>query len=888
MKKIISSKKYLILLAMMITMLLVGCGEDHPVSVFINTTLPKILSERVKYNQEVLTSLKTAGMISNDTFEKHNKYLTEQKNVYLENASSENAAIKADADEKFAKAICRYRRLSDANVKSLKVGEKTYKGKELNTYLNNNALTNIAIDNNKSSNKDISRISKYFTYNKTTFCNYEHEMYINAKSNPITLVKKDNNLIVDYEIYVLKADVSSTGNNKTISEAMSTIKDSITVDNTTNSHKVKGDKVDSLLKYFEPAKYTEDTVVFKGTDSEKTVKKGDKVLMNHLVNSSTLTGLSKYRKDTEDSSNKPGIDLRFSQKLGNKNIILGDVKFREFYQDEVDKLNTLVGIDKETNKSTVKWATYTKDGKKYAFLLEYPVYYIKGLQDKANNSNISEAIIDKSDMGVNLRTGKMVRYEYNTDAKGNKTSIAKFSVISNYGEDVGSDTAYLILDGKGTSNDESRSAFFLSGVGKHDIGINFTDGAKISLPVTTGRIILRDYLESTYAPEADLNNQGSGLVVFGRKLRFVNIKAEKIKYKTDVTESGDIRYRDGTTSSGDKSEAYTSGIAQTRIYFNKDTDCAKFVDKDGLELINAKGLRVEDLCDCVDITTTKDSEDNTISRKVVTPTAYGVAADSGEATDPEKGDVNSLPWESTGDFVRTSLKFPGPQIGTTDNGIDIQNIGTKEKIHQVFYTITTNSDMFETKLFDSWINSANESASLGWWHDWLSKNEYKYSLSSVDIENFLNENYAYEMSQSGIIILDLEVVAKIQEQMNQESEAESARMFRTIFLIIGWVLVLYAVILILAWLLDTNLDLGIGLVEKLTFGHWVPVKYIEDIPNSDAEARQYVTLGAISIRCLIIAAVGILLILIDVLDILLFLLGTLGIFADKVSQLITR
>ena len=76
------------------------------------------------------------------------------------------------------------------------------------------------------------------------------------------------------------------------------------------------------------------------------------------------------------------------------------------------------------------------------------------------------------------------------------------------------------------------------------------------------------------------------------------------------------------------------------------------------------------------------------------------------------------------------------------------------------------------------------------------------------------------------------------------------------------------------------------MLNKVTFGHWIAVKYKTDIPEGDAENVTYMSGDKVMIRCLIIIAVGILLITINALDIVSMLVEAFGNVASELERII--
>ena len=98
-------------------------------------------------------------------------------------------------------------------------------------------------------------------------------------------------------------------------------------------------------------------------------------------------------------------------------------------------------------------------------------------------------------------------------------------------------------------------------------------------------------------------------------------------------------------------------------------------------------------------------------------------------------------------------------------------------------------------------------------------------------------------------------------------------------------------VLALCWIIDTQVDLGLSLLNKLTFGHWTAVQHNEEIPqyNRDSDHRYVDSKGIIKAFILIIA-IGILLMQVDVSRVVLRLIqsfGRIGAYAEKMIKGIT-
>ena len=92
--------------------------------------------------------------------------------------------------------------------------------------------------------------------------------------------------------------------------------------------------------------------------------------------------------------------------------------------------------------------------------------------------------------------------------------------------------------------------------------------------------------------------------------------------------------------------------------------------------------------------------------------------------------------------------------------------------------------------------------------------------------------------------------------------------------------------LMLCWIIDTNVDLGFSLTNKVTLGHWIAIQYDEELPSYNNEDHCYIDGKHMLIRCLIMVAVAIVVIRVDASEIMLVLINTFGKIASYVEDMI--
>jgi len=239
--------------------------------------------------------------------------------------------------------------------------------------------------------------------------------------------------------------------------------------------------------------------------------------------------------------------------------------------------------------------------------------------------------------------------------------------------------------------------------------------------------------------------------------------------------------------------------------------------------------------------------------------------------------IDNLPRETALEIKPTEA-FPSENIGSID-------VGENDK--PLFYVMAVKKSMFETGLFSGWIYNSDESSnSLPWWSKWLYDHGYQYKIDKTILEEYLMGNYSFELGNQGILVLDLETIAKIQEQYNKQDTIDRNRNIRSIFMLFGAILIGYSVIMLLAWVLDTNVDLGFNILEKMTLGHLIAVTDESEVPVYDMEDRKYIGFGNLVIQSCIVAVIGIVLILVDFYEIAYWLIKIFGGIAQFVLKAI--
>jgi hypothetical protein len=617
----------------------------------------------------------------------------------------------------------------------------------------------------------------------------------------------------EYPVYILKPDISnSLGGDYNLDSTCNEIKSALDTKDKTK-----------LDKYFSQAKDSKgNNVTLKGILSDNGVTIDD-LIINSSFNDSKI--------------NAPGKDIVVCQgntESDETHAAIMQIRVQEFDLTTVQKMNDALGIFNEGCRYRV---VNDGDTNGRIYLVEYPVYAIDGfnITGSTSNTTTAKATYVLSGFGLNLCTGQMVNY--NTDYQGNIMAGGTYLDTK--------DPYYTsALFGDSPANTSFAcvgQSYVPLGVGgkKYKIGTQETTIAQ-DYQLKSTRIILKDYLETTYTPAF---SSASNVNVFGRKIRFSI---------TNFVKNGELEYNTGD-------------------------NMARYVDRDGNTLSTADILKISDFCDIG-----KLNGDPAKVYKIVEQNKQPGKTDAVEKTASAAPAIGELAHETINTKnakITTSCLFPGPLIGKDD-----YVNGTQSK--QRMWAIAVDEGVYDNTLLQSWIDSDAEGASLAWWNKYLTDNGYEYQVMKDKVIEYVKKMYAVQVQECGTLIVDRGTVKDIAEIFQKEDNIARASAIRTSFIIIGWALMCLALVIVLCWAADTNTDLGLNLLGKVTFGQWTAVKYASDIPQNTNDEHSYLSFQKVVIRCIILIVVGFLLINVDIFKIVSWLVGSFGKIATTIENLI--
>ena len=573
-----------------------------------------------------------------------------------------------------------------------------------------------------------------------------------------------------------------------------------------------------------------------------------------------------------------------------------EVRYVGFKQSSIDKLHEVLGNNEQ------KYMIVTHDGQNIAIQLEYPVQCIGQFKtDKSDDDqlNIVEAKFVQSGIGLNLYNNKIIKYRI----RGTKLSSTNIdrgltgNLIFDLSDgkqiaDLDNEQYYYVthIDTSTTEQGEDLTSFVMQGYQKVPIYDGSIDS---TVEVTCGRIILRDYLEVNFAP--DFVSDDENAVVFGRKIRFdmsnTTAGGESANWVDSETESTQIRKSKNSTALSD--------TKQRRLLYNKNNPAvAWIIDRDGRKLTTSQtdittgtvkstdqggyNYAITDFCDYYELNKSSDAEVKVLAEFNQAVDSSGsvktsVIDSTFDDTKTKVPKVGELKQEITTVSIKPTSLFPSYNLGQDDFMADTED-------SQRFIGIATKNSLFDANLMSNWINSTSTTASLTWWNNYLLDTNMSYQIDQNQLNEYLNDNYSYELNQEGIVILDLDTINKIQKELKKEQTVETNKKIKSIFMIVGWLIIIYAIFILLCWSLDTTTDIGVKLLEKVSFGRWIAVKEDIDIPRNDTSEVKYLTLGGVIIKSFVLIAIGFTLIFLDIFNIIYFLVNSFG----KVSEVIER
>jgi len=394
-----------------------------------------------------------------------------------------------------------------------------------------------------------------------------------------------------------------------------------------------------------------------------------------------------------------------------------------------------------------------------------------------------------------------------------------------------------------------------SPVDRVDIGVSTVEVSKATVG-TMPVFFLTDYLELIYSPDTVGYD---AFTAYGRKVKL----DEKIVLGKDAI----------TADTG--SIAYIVGDGATVDDWNKRTAVYP-------------SIGVEDLMDIDGFYTyssgfqAKAKEEGTsaengssVVRLIKSGQQFEAAGTihSGDVT-AERSDM--LPQIAAQKSVECVMRFGA-------SGLDEADEGVRKKTP--LYGILVRGNVYERQLLTDWI-LASGNANLIKWEKTIAELGYpNYKISNAVLDEKLKGNYAFELNQDGLLTLDLDTILEINKEYEEERRGGALVYLRTLLLVLGFALIAYVAVLIGAWEADVNFDLGLNLLHKVSIGHLVAVRSLDEMPEADPESKTtYVDFRKLLVRCFVFAAVGVIILTVDPVNLVIKIMTWLSFVINFLSE----
>ena len=367
---------------------------------------------------------------------------------------------------------------------------------------------------------------------------------------------------------------------------------------------------------------------------------------------------------------------------------------------------------------------------------------------------------------------------------------------------------------------------------------------------------LMDYLELIYSP----GTVGSDLfTAFGRKIKLDEGQIlGKLPIKPDTTAS----------------LAYITGHGTDLGSWTKPSDnfaglgIDQFLDLDGF-YSTGSGLTPKPSGEG------NENENTSVVRVIQAGNQYakGGTIYHGDST-AERSD--HLPQIAAGKGVECVIRFGASGLNQADES---------SKPKTPLFGILVYGGVYERDLMTGWILGSNNANLLQWDKTLMDLGYKNYNISGSVLDEKLKGNYAFELTENGLLNLDMNMVIDINKDNLEARRGGALVLLRTVLLIVGFSLIAYVSVLLAAWSLDVNLDLGINLLSKVSFGHFVAVRSLDEMPGYDPQSTTtYVDFKKLVLRCFAFATVGIVILTVDPVDTVVSIMTGLKFLLDVISR----
>jgi hypothetical protein len=623
------------------------------------------------------------------------------------------------------------------------------------------------------------------------------------------------NTVLNAEIYVLNSEALEGTDLSEIAEACNTIKELKDKKGKTNDEKQELSNARSKLVSFKPSGQS----LMDGLAD----KQGNPITaLTHETSFNDVAynaALSEDLKGIDEAKANGANAYEIGKDLAifSNNIPVFALRLFEINPEAVDAL-----IKKCKESGDAYLIDYVDgDSKKGVriYKMFYPVNYVESFHWDSVNKKTSVSIKESEMMHINIMTGEAV-----SDADSKLLSMEEKNKL---------EKLYNVL-----GNADNNSSFDIWKI--QEIEETMPNGEVRAYQQNT--ILLKDYLEYTYLPEYIA---GEPFVALGRRIRLYNLE------------------KDNT-------------ISDPLII-------GKFIDKTGKPVEGAGNISVDDLLDIKSgnpdnerraIRLSKSKPEN-IENNVV---SVGTDDETGFASDKDKYRFLEVEYK---DEIFPVSQFP---IKDTDNKFTVAEADAQynntNKSRIIMYGICVDGSMFASQLYSGWIDVAEdeEKGCLNWWNTWLEQAKYYYHIDTEALSEYLGMNYTADMlgEDKEVIILDEDTLAKIQKDMNRQDEVHRVTFIRTMFVIIGYLTMVYAFLFLAAWVIDVSTIGETKIMTIMSLGRCVAIRDKIERPFYNESNTAYLTFSDTLIRSITLLVLSLVLTRLDFIAILVKSFGKMS------------
>ena len=204
------------------------------------------------------------------------------------------------------------------------------------------------------------------------------------------------------------------------------------------------------------------------------------------------------------------------------------------------------------------------------------------------------------------------------------------------------------------------------------------------------------------------------------------------------------------------------------------------------------------------------------------------------------------------------------------------------------YGMALSTPATNANLTGSWIGGTESACvDINRWNNWLTYNHFRYQVDVYKLLELLGIVIDEQNQGESAIVFDKDTLELVSNDLSTKVEETSVRWLRTASRIFGFILTAYGMLLLGAWVFDTNIYAGPKLVSLMTLGRWQAVRDKSDIGDvCGGDDVRFVDLRDMVISLVELTALGVLLWYVDFFDIKNIVEKYVGPLAEKIKDLL--